>query len=155
MPKVVLVVDDSDSVRGVCKAFLGREHDVLEARDGVEALRLCQSVKVDVLLTDVVMPGMSGVELGKRVANLKLGIRIIYMSGFIPSDDPVPRDAPFLMKPFTPVDLLTTVKKEMEANANHIEGSADQQPGPPGEKNPIRQRASHDQFGGIRCDGKR
>lgn len=113
MSRVVLIVDDDAGIRDVCKAFLSREYAILEAGDGLNALQLCQSVKVDVLLTDIVMPGMTGIELVKRVRMLKLGIRIVCMSGYLPDGDPIPF-AKFLHKPFTPLDLLSMVRSSID-----------------------------------------
>ncbi len=78
----ILVVEDEDAVRRLARRFLeGVGHRVFEARDGEEALALASRRHVDVLLTDVVMPRMGGVELASRLRRSQPGIRVLFMSG--------------------------------------------------------------------------
>ena len=89
---------------------------MLEAPHGAEALRLCQthSGPLDLLLTDLVMPGMSGREVGEAVARLRPEARTLYMSGHGEDDHrergALAAGAPFLRKPFTPQRLLAAVQ---------------------------------------------
>ncbi|HTI79638.1 MAG TPA: response regulator [Acetobacteraceae bacterium] len=80
----VLVVDDDDAVRATTADVLnGLGYTVQQAADGPSALEiLCQSVVIDAVLTDVVMPGMSGPELARRVMSLRPGLPIIFISGY-------------------------------------------------------------------------
>jgi two-component system cell cycle sensor histidine kinase/response regulator CckA len=77
--------------------------------------------KVDLLLTDVIMPGMSGAELSKRIARRIPGIKVLFMSGYI--DDSVVRqgisknDTAFLQKPFTPLRLAKKVREVLDGAA--------------------------------------
>jgi len=70
----------------------------------VQAASMARRYKgpIDILLTDVVMPGLRGTELARQVAELHAGIHVIYMSGYAPGflDSPIPAEAGFLQKPF-------------------------------------------------------
>ncbi|MCX7847384.1 MAG: response regulator [bacterium] len=114
----VMVVEDDERVRTVLReALLIKGYEVVEAKDGEEAWRLIKEAnqQVDVVLTDVAMPGMDGHELGARVAELRPEVRIIYMSGF--TDDAtlrssvLTRRAVFLQKPFMPQQLIERIRE--------------------------------------------
>ncbi len=83
--ETVLVVEDRDDVRKLTADVL-RKHGyrVLEASDGIKALQLAEGREgtIDLLLTDVVMPGMDGGELAKKLAALVPSLRVLYMSGY-------------------------------------------------------------------------
>jgi signal transduction histidine kinase len=80
----ILVVDDDDAVRATTADVLnGLGYTVQQAADGPSALEiLCQNTAIDAVLTDVVMPGMSGPELARRVMSLRPGLPIIFISGY-------------------------------------------------------------------------
>jgi CheY-like chemotaxis protein len=110
--ETVLLVEDEPMVRRLSREILEMHgYHVLEAMQGDEALRICEQHEgpIHVLLTDVVMPRMSGRELAERVRVLRPDTRILFMSGY--TDDAVVRhgifdeDIPFLQKPFT-ADVL-------------------------------------------------
>jgi PAS domain S-box-containing protein len=113
----ILVVDDEDSVRAVVARTLQAEgYEVLEAREGHEALRELEEIggAADLVITDVVMPGMGGAELGRKLAERYPGLPLVWMSGH-PREFEFPRgtpakDQPFLMKPVSPDALLDTVE---------------------------------------------
>jgi two-component system, cell cycle sensor histidine kinase and response regulator CckA len=96
----------------VCATLLQRMgYSVQTAGDGNEALRLLEQEDrtVELLLTDVVMPGMSGPELARRLPSLHPETRVVYMSGY-PGDqlaehDSLGDETLFLQKPFTPAEL--------------------------------------------------
>jgi CheY-like chemotaxis protein len=120
-PATILVVDDEDEVRKVARDLLVEwGHIVLEATDGPEALRLCEEHHgpIDLLLTDVVMPGMTGVELGRRVTRLRPNSRTLYMSGYVDTEmvRAAIRDVggDFLAKPFARDALLAKVEAVLE-----------------------------------------
>jgi CheY-like chemotaxis protein len=103
----VLVVDDESAVRLFVSCTLEREgYDVLGAGDGVEALELLErrGYGIDLVLTDIRMPRLDGLELGRRVAKLPGPIPIAYMSA-----DP-PRDVVCLEKPFSMAALVALVE---------------------------------------------
>ncbi len=115
----VLVVDDEDSVRSLTKRFLERSgYNVLAVSDGETALRrLAESSDVDLLLTDVVMPGMSGAELSEAVSLIYPELPIAFMSGF--TDDQLHdhgilgQDFILVEKPFTSESLATSVQRAL------------------------------------------
>jgi PAS domain S-box-containing protein len=112
----VLVVEDEDPVREVARRILTAEgYQVLCAADPLDALRLCQddACTIDLVLTDVVMPGFSGPELMEKVRRFRPDIRALYMSGY-PEDLLVHRhrfdeDVEVIGKPFTADSLLRMV----------------------------------------------
>ena len=120
--ETILLVEDEDRVRAVAVGILRkRSYHVLEARNGGEALLLCESHKgeIHLLLTDVVMPKMSGPELAKRLVKERPAMKVLCMSGY--TDDAVVRHGAleagiaFLQKPFTPVTLAAKVRSVLDA----------------------------------------
>jgi two-component system, cell cycle sensor histidine kinase and response regulator CckA len=110
----VLVVDDEPAVREVVSRILRRNgYTALEASGGEQALALVASHEIQLLLTDSVMPGMSGAGLAKLVAGLKPGLPVLYMSGFsagVLSEERVSSgELAFIQKPFTAEALLAKV----------------------------------------------
>ena len=113
-------------IRKMVCAMLGQSgYRCLEAADGREAFDLIKAAResVDLLLTDVVMPHLGGIELARRVARVKPDIRILFMSGF--SDDAtvrsIERTQPiFLAKPFTATALLEKVRSALDAPWNGL-----------------------------------
>jgi CheY-like chemotaxis protein len=104
----VLLVEDEDPVRAILrKSLRAAGYEVLEARSGPEALALLEEhpAAIDVLLTDIVMPGMSGLALSEAVAMERPGTRVVFMSGH--AADAIarhgfdPARARFLQKPFS------------------------------------------------------
>jgi two-component system, cell cycle sensor histidine kinase and response regulator CckA len=120
--ETILLVDDEDGVRKLVFAVLkSNGYDVMEAANGVAALAAYEKNghKVDMVLTDVVMPQMSGFELGKQLGERSPGLKILYMSGY--RDNAIGgaagSEAPraFLHKPFTPDVLLAKVREVLDA----------------------------------------
>jgi two-component system cell cycle sensor histidine kinase/response regulator CckA len=113
----ILIVEDEERVRHLASSILERHgYRVLEARTGGEALELERREPViDLLLTDVVMPGLSGAEVAVRLRLRRRGLKVLYMSGY--TDDAlvvhgvVESEVAFLQKPITPLELLTRVKE--------------------------------------------
>ncbi|MET0795016.1 MAG: response regulator, partial [Polyangiaceae bacterium] len=121
--ETVLLVEDEDLVRAAARGILGRYgYDVIEARNGAEALRVCQdsALSIDLLLTDVVMPRMSGPALAKLAAALRPSMKVLCMSGY--TDDSVVRhglmagEIAFVQKPFTPDSLGRKVRELLDSN---------------------------------------
>jgi two-component system, cell cycle sensor histidine kinase and response regulator CckA len=104
----VLLVEDEDLVRALVREVLERGgYDVLEAADAGEAIELAHSADdIDLLVTDLVLPGMSGSVLAERVARERPALRVLYTSGYV---DVSQDAADVLEKPFTPEDLLRKV----------------------------------------------
>ncbi len=115
--EVVLVVEDEEAVRGMTGRLLESEgYQVLTASDGVEALEALRSHigRLDLVITDVVMPSMNGRELAAQLRQLRPGLPVLFMSGY--TDDEMVRrgliepDHPFLSKPFTLEILASAVR---------------------------------------------
>jgi PAS domain S-box-containing protein len=119
--ETVLLVEDEDSVRALASRVLAEQgYAVLEARNGREALALLDRPDhgVHLVLTDVVMPDMGGVELADRVAAAHPNVRIVYMSGYSEGDklQPGVRSSPypFLQKPFSPDSLAIRIREALD-----------------------------------------
>jgi CheY-like chemotaxis protein len=119
--ETVLVVEDETGVRALARQALeARGYRVLEASDGEAALHLCREHlgQIDLLLTDVVMPRMSGRELREQMAELSPQTRVVFTSGY--TDDAVVRhgvyqsESDFLQKPFTVQGLLKKVREVLD-----------------------------------------
>ena len=117
--ETVLVVEDEDAVRELAVASLERHgYRVLKAASGDEALRVAHDFRepIDLLLTDVVMPGMKGPDLARRLKTLRPTTRVLLMSGYaaevVTSADL--RDTPLLAKPFSPSTLTRAVRAAID-----------------------------------------
>jgi CheY-like chemotaxis protein len=119
--ETVLVVDDQEQVRTLVRSVLKRHgYHVLEVNNAAHALALSDRhvSKIDLLLTDVVMPQMSGKQLADRLVDSRGEMKILYMSGY--TDNSVIRhgllesDVAFLQKPLTPASLLSKVRKVLD-----------------------------------------
>jgi len=119
--ETILLVEDQPDVRklvGSLLADLG--YEVLKAADGEQALALAQqgSTPIHLVLTDLVMPGISGSELAARLAAIRPGLRTLYMSGYA-DRTPADRDAPAYQqnsigKPFSPAALAAKVREVLD-----------------------------------------
>jgi PAS domain S-box-containing protein len=120
--ETILLVDDEEGVRKLVFAVLkSNGYDVLEAANGVSALAAYEKNghKVDMVLTDVVMPQMNGFELGRQINERAPGVKILYMSGYRDNAIGAGGDTPraFLHKPFTPDVLLSKVREVLDQGA--------------------------------------
>jgi CheY-like chemotaxis protein len=122
--RLVLVVDDEKGVRDlVCRVLRDEGYRTLEAAHGGEALELVETgpEAVDLVVTDVVMPGMDGRELGRRLGLSKPTLPILYISAYDVNDifrRGSPRSsAPFLQKPFPPDHLIKSVEQLLERHS--------------------------------------
>jgi two-component system cell cycle sensor histidine kinase/response regulator CckA len=121
--ETILLVDDEEGVRKLVFAVLkSNGYDVMEAANGVLALAAYEKNghKVDLVLTDVVMPQMNGFELGKQLTERSPGVKILYMSGYRDNAIGGAGDAPraYLHKPFTPDVLLAKVREVLDAGVD-------------------------------------
>jgi PAS domain S-box-containing protein len=119
----VLVVEDEPAVRGLTVSILTRHgYEAVEAAGSLAALQLPDELlgTVDVLLTDVVMPFMSGVALATRLCARRPGLRVLYMSGYVSRHDNTSGDWSdvdvALRKPFTAPQLLDAVHRALTTN---------------------------------------
>ena len=121
--ETILLVEDEDVVRGLARQILEQAgYNVLDARGGEEAIRLCHERRapIDLLLTDVVMPETSGKEVAARLTRLRPLTRVLYMSGY--TDDAIVHhgvldsDVEFIQKPFTPIALARKVREVLDVS---------------------------------------
>jgi PAS domain S-box-containing protein len=128
--ETILLVEDEQMLRALVRDILRRKgHTVLEAAHGDEALHLSRNHpgRIDLLLTDVVMPGLSGRQVAERLTLLRPEMRVMYMSGY--TDDAIIRygveqeTAAWIDKPFTPASLLAKVRETLDRrDASRREG---------------------------------
>jgi len=116
--ETVLVAEDDDDVRAIaCQILASNGYTVLEAADVEDALRLAEEHRgpIHLLLSDVVMPRMSGPELVDRVRQRRPEVAVLYVSGY--TDDPRIAERPgagFLQKPFSVADLVRAVRERLD-----------------------------------------
>ncbi len=120
----VLVVEDEEGIRRLARTVLAaRGYTVLTAGDGLEALQItrARSGSIDLLVTDVVMPRMNGPELAGRMAALRPGIRVLYISGYaetaLAHQGRLEPGVDLLQKPFDPGTLAERVRRALERPA--------------------------------------
>ena len=118
--ETILVVEDEDQVRSLTQTILSRRgYRILEAASGKEALRILREHKepIHLLLTDIVMPEMSGVELAREVERTRPGMRVLYMSGYTDTGAAnqglLTSDMWFIEKPFTSAALHKKVREAL------------------------------------------
>jgi PAS domain S-box-containing protein len=123
-PLTVLLVEDDDMVRAVTRGMLAvRGCRVLEARNGREALRVWQEsgASVQLVVTDVVMPGMNGRELAEHLQRQRPDLKVLFVSGqtdgLFLDQNRLPRGTAFLAKPFEPETLGAAVEGLLAAAA--------------------------------------
>jgi hypothetical protein len=123
--ETVLLVEDEEIVRDMTQEILRMSgYHVLESSRGSEALAVCEQHKgpIHLMLTDVVMPQMSGRELAERLMPLRPEMRVLYMSGY--TDDAIVHHGvldegmAFIEKPFTPNGLARKVRESLDARVN-------------------------------------
>jgi two-component system, cell cycle sensor histidine kinase and response regulator CckA len=117
----VLLVEDEEAVRLLAARVLSDQgYAVLMARNGREALTILDQPGhgIQLLLTDVIMPDMGGLELSERVRQAHPDVRIVYMSGYAENDklQPAIRNSPypFLQKPFSPESLVVRIREALD-----------------------------------------
>jgi PAS domain S-box-containing protein len=120
--ETLLLVEDDEALRSLAERILtGDGYHVLTADDGVAAQRVAEEHhgEIDLLLTDIVMPGMLGSELAERVGEADPGVRVLFMSGYAPpvlvGGGTLPSDAKIVDKPFSADLLLRKVRQVLEA----------------------------------------
>jgi signal transduction histidine kinase len=125
----VLLVDDDDDVRRMVERVLRRAmYSVIVASSGADALQRARAHPdpIDVLLTDLVMPGMSGQELARDLVQARPELRVVYMSGYHQGAPIDPRR--FVIKPFDREELLAKVADALVAPGDGLAGAGDPDP---------------------------
>ena len=127
--ETVLLVEDEPMVRELVREILaGKGYPVLEASNGTEAILLCDGHPgpVHLLLTDVVMPGMSGKELARRLVKSRPEMKVIFMSGYaeevIADQGVLDAGTAFIKKPFSPGVLARKIREVLDARWHRADG---------------------------------
>jgi two-component system cell cycle sensor histidine kinase/response regulator CckA len=115
----ILLVDDEQSVRSIVMKILQRaKYKVIEAESGEAAIRISDSHpdKIDLLISDMYMPGLRGPEVAQALAPKRPGLRVLFMSGYAEQDSRagVPFGANFLKKPFSGKELAAKVVEALK-----------------------------------------
>jgi len=113
--ETILLTEDDKEVRGVIYAILQTSgYNILEASNGQNALDICSNTEIDLLLTDIIMPGMGGIELAERLRKKNPSLRVLFMSGY--TDEAIQNSGTllpgtwFIEKPFTVTSLLNKIR---------------------------------------------
>ena len=129
--ETILLVEDEEIVRKLIRDTLRRSgYTVVEAEDGVDAMRICErrSEPVDIVVTDVVMPNMTGPELIERLASAQPQLKVLYVSGYtdgrVTPQGELGADTDLLMKPFTPNHLARKVRELLDTPGDDAAKSA-------------------------------
>jgi CheY-like chemotaxis protein len=119
--ETILLVEDEEMIRNLTRQILEMQgYTVITAVDGSKGLSAYEhhTETIELLLTDVVMPGMSGPEMAQRIESIRPGTKVIYMSGY--TDDTMlshgilSEDTDFLQKPFTPLTLCAKIREVLD-----------------------------------------
>ncbi len=117
--KILLAEDDNDMRRFLAKALENAGFNVSSYDNGASAYNRLREEPFELLLTDIVMPEMDGIELARRATELDPDIKVMFITGFaavaLNPDNRAPRDAKILSKPFHLRDLVNEVEKMMAA----------------------------------------
>lgn len=116
----ILLAEDDDSLRGFLVSALKKAgHTVKDFDEGDTALKALEREVFDLLLTDIVMPGLDGIELARKGAELDPAMKIVFITGFaavaLSSGSPTPAGAKVLSKPFHLRELVDEVDRVMAA----------------------------------------
>src|SRR5690348_12262198 len=119
MTKILLAEDDTDMRRFLVKALQQAGYEVISYDNGLSAYQRLREEPFELLLTDIVMPEMDGIELARRAAELDPDIKIMFITGFaavaLNPDSSAPKHAKVLSKPFHLRDLVNEVQKVLAA----------------------------------------
>jgi len=117
----ILLVEDDPAVRRTCVRVLRNSgYDMVEAADGNQGLNIVQqrATPFDLLLTDIIMPGMDGISFAQRLGDYSPGVKVLFMSGYsneiIAKRGMLDPGTAFLEKPFAPVDLLRKIRRTLD-----------------------------------------
>ena len=116
MAKIILAEDDNDMRRFLVKALQNAGYEVISFDNGLSAYQRLREEPFELLLTDIVMPEMDGIELARRATELDPDIKIMFITGFaavaLNPDSTAPKDAKVLSKPFHLRDLVNEVQQD-------------------------------------------
>jgi DNA-binding NtrC family response regulator len=120
--RTILAVDDeADLLEAVRRVLTGRGHRVLAATGPAQALDLYREHggNIDLLLTDVRMPGGTGTDLANQLSELRPGLSVLFMSGLHEARDDMGIRSQVVAKPFTPTSLAEAVENALSTSAGH------------------------------------
>lgn len=119
MARILLAEDDESMRRFLASALERAGHNVIACGDGSIAYEHLQGFKFDLLLSDIVMPGLDGIELAKRAADLDPALKIMFITGFaavaLHPAAQAPKQAKVLSKPFHLRDIVQEVERMIAA----------------------------------------
>jgi two-component system, cell cycle response regulator CpdR len=119
MARILLAEDDDDMRRFLARALERAGHEVSAFAEGASAFAQLQEAVFDLLLTDIVMPEMDGIELARRAAACDPGLKIMFITGFaavaLHPDSQAPKEAKVLSKPFHLKDLVSEIERMVAA----------------------------------------
>ena len=117
--KILLAEDDNDMRRFLVKALENAGYEVIDYDNGMSAYRRLREEPFELLLTDIVMPEMDGIELARKASELDPDLKIMFITGFaavaLNPDNHAPKDAKILSKPFHLRDLVDQVERLLAA----------------------------------------
>lgn len=117
-PRILLAEDDEAMRRFLAKALKNAGYEVVDFANGAEAYERLKEEPFTLLLTDIVMPEMDGIELARRAAELDPELKIMFITGFaavaLNPDSQAPKDAKVLSKPFHLKDLVQEVERMLD-----------------------------------------
>jgi two-component system cell cycle sensor histidine kinase/response regulator CckA len=122
--ETILLVEDEAALRELtCEYLRSRGYQVLWAANGLQALEICRTheTPIDILMTDVIMPGIRGPELVKAALEMRPGMHVVYLSGYVDrgiEDGALGRDAIFLAKPYSFDELSHTIRRAASGPAS-------------------------------------
>jgi two-component system cell cycle response regulator CpdR len=119
MAQILLAEDDESLRKFLAQALVRAGHTVTDFGDGGDAYECLKGFTFDLLLTDIVMPGMDGIELAKRAAEMNAALKIMFITGFAavalhPSSN-APKQAKVLSKPFHLREIVAEVERMIAA----------------------------------------
>jgi two-component system, cell cycle response regulator CpdR len=119
MTKILLAEDDTTMRRFLVKALKNAGYDVVSFDNGLSAYHRLREEPFELLLTDIVMPEMDGIELARKATELDPDLKVMFITGFaavaLNADSQAPKDAKVLSKPFHLRDLVNEVEKLLAA----------------------------------------
>jgi two-component system, cell cycle response regulator CpdR len=119
MTRILLAEDDNDMRRFLVRALQNAGYDVASFDNGMSAYHRLREEPFNLLLTDIVMPEMDGIELARRATELDPEIKVMFITGFaavaLNADTTAPKDSKVLSKPFHLRELVSEVDKMLKA----------------------------------------
>lgn len=116
--ETILIVEDETPLRNMLStAFQRLGYEVIDAEDGVDAVEKYSQYRdrIDFVLTDIMMPRKDGISTYIDIKSINPDARIMFMSGFFPSDMSVEKNIPIITKPFNPLDVAKKIRSILDS----------------------------------------